>query len=79
MIAMTFLVGGVFGLIGALATLGLTDAGWGVVVAVYFAVGYTPPLLALVINWLRGLLNALQGEGLSGESSGVGAIPSQLQ
>lgn len=42
-----FILGGIVGLIGAIATLMLTDAGWGTAVMVYFGLGYAVPGLAV--------------------------------
>lgn len=42
-----FILGGILGLIGAIATLALTDAGWGTALMVYFGVGYAVPGVAV--------------------------------
>jgi hypothetical protein len=39
-----FLVGGVAGLLGFVATLLLADLGWGMAIGVYFVIGYGVPL-----------------------------------
>jgi hypothetical protein len=69
MIAMVFVAGGGIGLLGALATLGLSDAGWSMAILVYFLAGYALPLLALAANLLRDLIMADQPATLSSESS----------
>jgi len=48
-----FILGGILGMIGAIATLILTEAGWGAAVMVYFALGYAVPVVALVAMLIR--------------------------
>ena len=50
MIIVAFLVGGVFGMLSAAATLLFTDLGWGVAFAVYFGAGYGLPLAMLAAS-----------------------------
>lgn len=49
-----FILGGIVGLIGAIATLLLTDAGWGTALMVYFGLGYAVPGVALGVLLIRG-------------------------
>ena len=49
MIVVAFLVGGIAGLLGAVATLLFTDLGWGMALAAYFGAGYGLPLAVLAV------------------------------
>lgn len=53
MAAVAFILGGVAGIIGAIATLVLTEAGWGAALKVYFLLGYGVPILTLIPGLLH--------------------------
>lgn len=59
-----FTLGGIVGLIGAIATLMLTDAGWGMALMVYFGLGYAVPGVALGALLIRtGIRASSDAEG----------------
>lgn len=59
-----FILGGIVGLIGVIATLMLTDAGWGMSLMVYFGLGYAVPGVALGALLLRaGIRSRSDAEG----------------
>lgn len=60
-----FILGGILGLIGAIAVMLLTGAGWGAAVTVYLALGYGVPGAMIAALLIREALLALVKGGMS--------------